>query len=234
MPVELPQTLEAAIAQAREATQAAIADGCSRLKVELLFPELKPMPVAEQFLPLFAELGPQLKVFFADAGAAALARREWGEAPFEIRGVNEKLEPIQPEDRAFLLVATTAVEIAQVEKMAQQAGERPFVLLNPQLEDVAIVGIGYAGRQLRQRFLNTIESAYYLRPLEGGAILRSYPSLWQVWEEKQEGAYELIAETEQRPTPEDLEQIFAQTSETVTRKPGLLSELQRFLRALTQ
>jgi len=43
---ELPKTLEQAIAQAREA-KAAIADGYSLLQVELLFPELKPMPVAE-------------------------------------------------------------------------------------------------------------------------------------------------------------------------------------------
>jgi len=43
---ELPKTLEQAIAQAREATKAAIADGYSLLQVELLFPELKPMPVA--------------------------------------------------------------------------------------------------------------------------------------------------------------------------------------------
>lgn len=234
MTVELPQTLEAAIVQARDATQAAIADGLSRLKVELLFPELKPMPVAQQFLPLFEDLGSHLKVFFADAGGAALARREWGDLPFEIRGVNEKLEPIQPEDRAFLLVTTTAVEVGQIEKLSQQAGDRPFILLNPQLEDVSIVGIGYAARQLRQRFLNTIESAYYLRPLETGAILRAYPSPWQVWEEKQEGEYILIAETEQRPTAEELDQIFAKTSESSAAKTSLFSGLQRFLRALSQ
>jgi len=235
---ELPQTLEDAIAQAKSATEAALAAGYSRLQVELLFPELKPMPVAEQFITLFTDLGPQLKVFFADAGAAALAKRDWGDPPFEIRGVMEKVGSIQPEDRAFVIVSPTPSEVAQVEKMAEQAGDRPFILLNPQLQDVAIVGIGYAARQLRKRFLNTIEVCYSLRPLENAAVLRVYPSGWTVWLEKAEGEYELIVEQTEKPIGEDLERILDQATrsdrQAVTNKQGLLATMQRFLRALSQ
>lgn len=74
---ELPKTLEDAVIQAQQATIAAIADGYTRLQVELLFPELKFMPVAEQFIPGFETYGDKLKVLFADAGASALARRDW-------------------------------------------------------------------------------------------------------------------------------------------------------------
>ncbi|MFN9956320.1 MAG: DUF1995 family protein, partial [bacterium] len=81
---ELPKTLEDAIAQSREAVKSALADGITRIQVELLFPELKFMPVAEQFLPVFAEYESGLKVFFADAGAAALACRDWADVPFKI------------------------------------------------------------------------------------------------------------------------------------------------------
>lgn len=236
---ELPKTLEEAIAQARDATQAAIAAGRSCLQVELLFPELKPMPVAEQFLPLFTDLESQLKVFFPDAGAAALARRDWGNPAYEIRGIGEFKASIQPEDRVFVLVAPSSAEVKQVEQMAQQAGDRPFVLLNPRLEDTATIGIGYAGRQLRERFLNKIETCYYLRPIESGAILRAYPSAWQVWREAQAGEYQLIAELDRKPFAEDLERIFAGTSAknqqgTATNKQGLLTNLQRFLRTLSQ
>jgi Domain of unknown function (DUF1995) len=98
----LPDTLEAAIAQSVEATQAALASGRHRLQIELLFPELKPLPVAQQYLNLFPELGTQFKVFFSDAGAAALARRDWGEIPYTLYGIEELLEPIQPEDEAFV------------------------------------------------------------------------------------------------------------------------------------
>jgi hypothetical protein len=231
---ELPETLEQAIDQARKSTEAAIQAGYRRLQVELAFPELKPMPVAQQYLEMFAEVGEHLKVFFADAGAAALARREWGEVPFTIRGVAELVDPIQPEDRVFVFVAPTPVEVRQIETMAEVAGDRPFILLNPKLQDVSIVGIGYAGRQLRERFLNTIETCYYLRPLEGAAILRAYPEAWQVWLEQTEGKYSLIATEADKPVGERLDQILNQATAQPSNRVNPLKTLQQFLRALSQ
>lgn len=242
---ELPKTLEEAIAQSCTATLAAIADGKNRLNVELVFPELKSMPVAWQFLPTFEDMGSQLKVFFPDAGAAALARRDWGEVAFKIDDIGSSRTSVQgkikPEDKVLLLVEPSAVEIAQVEQLCQAAGDRPVVLLVPRLEDAATVGIGYAARQLRERFIKTLESCYYIRPLEGAALFRCYPSPWQVWQETN-NEYKLIAEVPQKPVGEALEQILATSSgsSTVTsdapkpKKAGLFTELQRFLRALSQ
>jgi len=243
---ELPKTLEEAIAQAKEATQAALNDGRTKLQVELVFPEiaLQAQSIAQQFIPLFEHLGVQPKVFFPDTGAAALARRDWGDVPFKIDDVGTSRTPVErkikPEDEAFLLVAPSAVEVAQVEKMSNLAGDRPFVLLNPQMEDVNIVGIGYAGRKLRDRFLSTIESCYYLRPVEGAAVLRSYPSLWQVWLETDD-EYQLIAEEPQRPVGEALDQILAKATGTnasgetaPSKKPGFLTNLQRILNAISR
>lgn len=235
--VSLPDTLEAAIAQSVEATQRAIASGRNRLQIEYLFPELKPMPVAKQYLDLLEQqipdLGSQVKVFFADAGAAALARRDWGETPYRIYGLDELLEPVQPEDDAFVIVAPTPVEIAIVEKITTQSDTRPCIFLNPKFQDVAIIGIGYAGRQLRERFLSTLESCYCLRPLDQGAVFRAYPQPWQVWWEVEE-EYKLLSETPERPTGEELDQIIAQAFPAQTKKGGLLQELQQFLKALSQ
>jgi hypothetical protein len=243
---ELPKTLEDAIAQAKEATKAALEDGRTRMQVELIFPEiaLQAQSIAEQFLPVFEELGVQPKVLFPDTGSAALARRNWGTIPFKVDDLGTSRtaveEKIQPEDEAFLLVAPSAVEVAQVEKMSNLAGDRPFVLLNPQLEDIYVVGIGYTARQVRDRFIKTIESCYYLRPLDGAAILRAYPSLWQVWLETDD-EYQLIAEEPQRPVGDALDQILAQATGTDTssetppsKKPGFLANLQRFLNALSR
>jgi hypothetical protein len=243
---ELPKTLEEAIVQAKEATQAALNDGRTRLQVELVFPEiaLQAQSIAWQFIPLFEQYGSGLKVLFPDTGAAALARRNWGEVPFKIDDIGSSRSPverkIQPEDEAFLLVAPSSMEVAQVENLCNLAGDRPCVLLNPQLEDLYVVGIGYAARQMRERFLKTIESCYYLRPLNGAAILRSYPSLWEVWLETDD-EYQLIAEEPQRPVGDDLDQIIAKaTGINVTdevapsKKPGFLTNLQRFLNALSR
>jgi hypothetical protein len=239
---ELPQNLDDAIAQARTATTAAIAAGYTRLQVEILLPELKPLPVAQQFLPVFADLGADLKVFFTDAGAAALAKRDWGPVPFQMasldvagaRQTSSVEELVDEDDRAFLFVAPSSVEVSVAEQVCAVAGDRPVVLLNPRLEDVGTVGIGYTARQIRDRFLNNFEPCYYLRPLEQAAICRCYPSPWQVWLE-QESDYKLIAEELQKPNSDQLDQIFM--AARGTQQPpqrSLIAEMQRFLKALGQ
>lgn len=244
--VQLPNTLDEAIAQAKEATKAALNDGYTRVQVELVFPEiaLQAQSIAQQFIPIFEKYGLGLKVLFPDTGAAALARRDWGEVSFKTTDVGTSRSPvnnkIRPEDKAFLIVSPSSVEVSQVEKLCNLAEERPCVLLNPQLEDLSIVGIGVAARELRERFLNTIESCYYLRPLQGAAIMRSYPGLWQVWLETDE-EYQLIAEVPQKPVGEALDQILDQARGTsdsgempVQKKPGFFTNLQRFLNALSR
>lgn len=245
----LPQNLQETIAQAKTATKAALDDGYKRLQVEILIPEiaLQAQNIGLQFTELLADYGSGLKVLFPDTGAAALAKRDWGEIAFKVSDLGSRRTPVDrkiaPEDQAFLVVSPSAVEVGQVEKLCNLAEDRPVIILIPQLEDVSIVGIGYAARQLRERFLSTLESCYYIKPTEAGLVLRSYPSPWQVWWEKQEDDYELIAEAAQKPMGEALEQIFNQalgkeeaTPEVASKvkKKGLISNLQQFLRALSQ
>lgn len=238
--VDFPTTLDDAIAQAQAATQSALEAGYTRLQIEIAIPELKPMEPALQYLPILDRYGTHLKVFFTDAGAAALARRDWADTPYtiqsiDIQGTRQTTpvdELIEPEDQAFVFVSPSAVEVGLVEQMANAAGDRPVILFNPRLEDVSIVGIGFTARKLRERFLNTIEPCYYLKPLESLAILRLYPSLWQVWAESVEG-YTLVAEDPQKPTLERLDQILTEVmgiKQTPTQ--GMFAGLQRILRAI--
>ncbi len=246
---ELPKDLNEAIAQSRIATAAALSDGQTLLQVELVFPEiaLQAQSIAAQFLPEFEDIHSGVKVFFPDAGSAALARRDWGKTAFKVTDLGSSRtaveDKIEPDDQLFLLINPAAVEVAQVEKLYIAAGDRPVIILNPRLEDVATIGIGYAGRQLRDRFLNKIESCYYIRPLEDAALFRCYPQPWQVWLETND-EYELISETAQKPVGDDLERILARALGTTDpdstapakpiKKKGFLAELQTFLKALTQ
>jgi hypothetical protein len=241
---ELPKTLEDAIAQSTEAVKSALADGMTRIQVELLFPELKFMTVAEQFLPLFTEYESRLKVFFADAGAAALARRDWTDAQFQISDIGTgraaSLEAkIQPEDEIFLFIAPTSVEVPQLEKLCELIGERPVIMLTPRLEDSSVVGIGYTARETRRRFISTIESCYYIRPVDDqSALFRCYPGLWEVWLETQ-GEYQQVAELPKKPSGDELDAILMggqtqNTSDTTpTKKPSVFKSLQRFIKALS-
>lgn len=248
---QVPQTLESAVAQAKQATLAALEAGLTRVQVELIFPEiaLRAEAIAREFANLFAEeYGPTLKVIFPDTGAAALARRNWGDLGCSVTDLGSRITPVEnkvtAEDRIFLLVCPSAVEIQKVEKVCNLAGDRPTVLLIPQLEDVSVVGIGYAARQLRDRFLSTLESVYYLQALDSGALYRCFPGNWQVWQEQAETEFELLVERPDKPVGDVLERLLNPTTEaTPTESPeaqpqqrkrgGVLGELQRFLRALS-
>ena len=250
---KLPNDINEAIAQAMEATKAALQDGYTRLQIEIVVPEieLQAQSLAKEFIPALLETTTQLKVFFPDTGAAALARRDWQDVTFKIEDIGTSRSPVdsrvEPEDQCFLLIAPSAVEVAQAEKLSNLAGDRPVVMLIPRLEDVSIVGIGYAARQLRERFIKTLESCYYIRSFGEGALYRCYPSPWQVWLEEN-GQYKLIAEQPEKPVGDQLDIILAKatgtaktdkstsSSETITAPPkrkGLLSEIQKFLRALS-
>ncbi|MCM1981879.1 DUF1995 family protein [Lyngbya confervoides] len=230
---QLPESLEQAVSQSVTATQAAIAAGQSRVQVELVIPELKPMGIAQQFLAEYPELGTPLKVFFPDAGAAALARRDWEGVPYILKGIKELLEPVQPEDAAFVLVAPSAVEVNEAETIANQSGDRPYILLNPQLQDVSGVGIGYAGRQLRERFLSTLETSYYLCPLAGGLLFRSFPQPWEIYQETETDAYQLLESRESKPSGEEIEEIFGKVGDPQGQM-GMLQSLTRFLKSLSR
>lgn len=245
--MEVPKSLEEVIAQAKVATKEAVKSGSGRWQVELAVPEiaLQAQALALEFTALFEECGTGLNVLFPDTGAAALARRDWGETSFRVTDLGSRFTSVETkiteEDEVFLVVSPSAIEVKAVESLCELAGNRPVVLLIPQLEDVSIVGIGYAARQLRERFLSTLESCYYFRPLEGAVVLRSYPSLWQVWLERNDG-YELIAEEPQKPMGEALELLLAKASNDgessnrllPSKKASVFASMQQFLRALNR
>lgn len=236
---DLPSSLEETIDQAIASTKAAMEDGIIRLQVEMVIPELKQQPIAERFIGLFEDLNLQFKVLFPDAGAAALAKRDWNNPDFIIRGINELQAAVEPDDDAILIVNPSAVEVQDVEKLCNEAQDRPVILLNPTLEDVSIVGIGYAARQLRERFLSTLTSCYYYRPMENAALVRRHPGGWQVWQDMGGAQYELQAELPERPSSEAVEKILygdeeAESSNVPKPKKSLLGEVQKFLRALSQ
>lgn len=222
---------------------AAIADGYQRITVEIAIPELKTMALAQQFISAFSDRGNTLKVFFADTGAAALARRDWSDINFKIDDLGSARSPvaakIQAEDSLFIAIEPSAIEVDQVEKLCYAAGARPVILFLPRLEDAAVVGIGYAARQLRDRFITTLHSAFYIKPLETAAIYHCHPGQWQVWSETDDG-YILLAERDRKPVGDELDEILMPSTSTASPNPiatksnGIFASLGRFLRTLSR
>lgn len=243
--VEVPDSLEKAVSQAKESAKLALESGIRRICLEIIIPEiaLQSQALAWEFTSLFTGKESGLKVIFPDTGAAALARRDWGDTPFRVTDLGSRATNVETKvseaDEVFLVVSPSSVEVEIVEKLCNLADDRPVILLIPQLEDVSIVGIGYAARQLRERFITTLESVYYFRPLDRVVVLRRYPSPWLVYLEGDEG-YELIAEQRQKPMGEALEILINNAiggeekdgNQPQPKKSGIFASMQRFLRAL--
>jgi Domain of unknown function (DUF1995) len=226
--LQLPNSIEDATLQAIAASFAAIDQGYKRLLVDMRFLELKPLPIARYFAEAFQErYGQAWQALFADAGSAALAKRDWSDLDVSMRGVNEGRAAIRPEDEAFLLVAPSSIEVDRVEKLLQLAGDRPFILLNPRLEN-SEVGLGLSARKMRDRFLATFEVSYYVQSLEQGALWRCYPQPWQVWQQDEVGML-MLAESEQRPSGDDLERMFKKAT---GKQSSFLLRMQQLFNAL--
>jgi hypothetical protein len=224
----LPNDLEDAIEQAIAATFAAVDAGCTRIQVDIKFPELAQLPMARQFADrLIQKYGNSWQALFSDAGSAALAKRDWSDLDISMRGVNEGRAAVKPETLAFLLVAPTSLEVDRIEKLWELVGDRPVIMLNPNLEN-SEVGLGLAARRVRDRFLSIFEISYYVQPLEGGALWRAYPQSWQVYQEREEGMT-MIFESWQRPVGDELTRILTKAT---GKKPSLVVQMQRFFNAL--
>ncbi|MGQ9838193.1 MAG: DUF1995 family protein [Cyanobacteriota bacterium] len=215
---DLPVDLAQACQQAKQATQLALQAGYRRLLIEIIAPDLKPEELARPFLDL-VQL-PAL-VLFSDAGSAALAQREWGSLPegIQLQSLTPRTQP-NPE-QSVLLVMPAVYSLDQVERVCQlvSGGDpsglaekgrdpKPVILLNPQLQDAATVGVGLAGRRLRQRFLSTFETSYYLRSLVEGALFRAYPDPWSVWQQEEPGLYSVLQTLKAQPTGEEVAELF--------------------------
>jgi len=231
---ELPRDLTEAQAQAIQGIQTAIQAGYTRLLVEILVPdvELKPEILAQPFLQA---LDPPFAVLFSDAGAAALAQREWqaSDLPEDVtlQGISPRTQVSEERALIFVLPAVSSLDTVEqictsVSKRDQQP--RPVILLNPQLQDAAAVGVGLAGGRFRERFIATFEPCYYLRPLASGALLRIYPHPWTVWLEE-EGNYSLVKAQSKQPDGEELAEIFAGATDQPT---NVLEGIRRFFQAL--
>jgi hypothetical protein len=231
-PQTLPDTLEAAVAEMVAALQAALSAGCTRIILDLRFPDLLVLPVAyEVALFLSAAYGDRWQALCTDAGTAALAKRDWQNLTVSLRGVNEGRAAIRESDRAFLLISPSATESDRVEKLLDLVGDRPFVMLNPRLEN-AEVGLGLTARRLRERFMSRFEVVYYLQPLEGkGALHRVYPENWEVWQQTPVGM-DLLQTMPLRPSGDELDRLFRQ--QTGAPAASFLSRLQQFFNALSR
>lgn len=205
----LPADLAAAEAQARDALLAAlVADVNGRWTVEWRFEGLRLLPLALRLARQLVVAGREPRLVFADAGSAALAKRDGPDLAERCADFNSLLrEQGQETSQGLLLaVAPSPAEYGDFERLCQQH-RGAVVTLNGRLEDAA-VGIGSVARQRRRGFVAQWQAAYCLQPLAEGVLRRSYPDQWQLYREDVDG-FRLANQFERRPDGEQIAEALA-------------------------
>ena len=155
--------------------------------------------------------GPKVRVYFPDEGSAALARRDWTTSVppcVEFASCGGVQASDTSSDAIVLFCCPRASEAESVERILYGAesdrgdGLLMSVMLNPLLVDMGVTGFGMAGRRLRERLIDGLVPAYYLRTLPWGALTRVWPRLFTVWKEDEnaEGGYTMIQAMDRLPS----------------------------------
>lgn len=230
----LPSDLRQAEAQALQALASALASGDNgRWTVELRFEGLRLMPLALRLVEALQAEGHPLKVLFADAGATALARRDYAQlAPLiaSLADHRRLQEDPQRQESAegqgagsaplLVLVGPSPSDYELVEALCL-AHRGAVVLINPTLEDAA-VGIGSVARGRRKGFLAQWQTAYALQPFAASALRRAHPGDWELYRLDPDG-FRLAARFATKPSGEE-------QAEALSGEPS--GGLQQQLRAL--
>jgi hypothetical protein len=192
--------------------------------------------------------GPKIRIYFPDEGSAALANRDWrSEVPpcveFSSCG-GMQLADISS-DSIIIFFCPRASEAESVEKILYNTEEvrgdelMMTVMVNPLLVDMGVTGFGMAGRRLRERLIDNLIPAYYLRTLAWGALTRVWPQLFTVWKEDEnaEGGYRMIKAMDRLPSNPEVEDIFDIENGNMKdpgEGPGFLDGIADFVSGMTR
>ena len=201
--------------------------------------------------------GPKARIYFPDEGNAALARRDWT-SPKNGGGTTPLVPPCvefsscggvqsqdTSQDRIIFFFCPKASESAYVEQIldateAKSNGNLQLsVLVNPILVDMGVTGFGMAGRLLRERLIDPLQYAYYLRTLPWGALTRVWPREFSVWQEDEdaEAGYRLIRTLPTLPSNPEVEDIYDIENGLKDEKKGgggFLDQLGDFVNGMTK
>ena len=135
-----------------------------------------------------------------------------GEVPPNVRVKAFPRDRLDADDRAVFALCPRAPERDAVEELVNTCEEtlRPVALLNPYLVDMGTTGYGMAGRLFKERFVDALEPCYYLRTLEWGALARTYPQRYTVWQEDSTvpDGYRFLRNFDRQPNSEELEDLY--------------------------
>lgn len=173
----------------------------SFLSINLRFDGLRINPIIFRLSTKLFENKLDNILLWADAGGAALAKRDFPQLSKKIFTFKEYLNTSDTLNSLLLVCSPQPYDIEIFEQVCLHTNST-VIMINGKLED-PIVGIGSVGREMRKRFSDKWKTIYYVQPLSMGAILREYPKNWELFKLESNG-YKFIKSFEQRPDDETI------------------------------
>ena len=173
----------------------------SFLSINLKFEGLRINPIIFRLSNKLTEIKFDNILLWADAGGAALAKRDKPELANKIFTFKEILNTTELINSLLLVCSPQPYDIEIFEQVCSHTNST-VIMINGKLED-PIVGIGRVGREMRKRFAEKWEVLYFVQPLSMGALLKRFPNNWELFKLSSNG-YSFVRSFDKRPDDETI------------------------------
>ena len=173
----------------------------SFLSINLKFEGLRINPIIFRLSNNLTEIKYDNILLWADAGGAALAKRDNPELANKIFTFKEFINSSESLDSVLLVCSPQPYDIEMFEQVCSHTNSS-VVMINGKLED-PIVGIGSVGREMRKRFAKKWKVLYFVQPLSMGALLKRFPNDWELFKLNPNG-YSFVKSFDKRPDDETI------------------------------
>ena len=198
----LPNDLNKAIEDMEKSVLNSLDSDNSRLIIEFKFEGIKFNRISFKLFNLLATNN-TVYLTYSDPGAVALAQRDYKEIKDKIFTFKSftNSKHISESNSILISMLPQPYDFDTFEPMCENFKGKHFSL-NPKFED-ANIGIGSVIRERRKNFVNTWNNAYFLQPLNNGALMHIYPNNWALFKQK-ESKYFFVKDFPSKPDNETI------------------------------
>ena len=203
MSKNLPSNLKEAESYLYEAIDSYFINNSQKsfLSINLKFEGLRINPIISRLSRKLTHSKYNNILLWADAGGAALAKRDNPELSNKIFTFKEFLNSSDLLNSVLLVCSPQPYDIEMFEQVCSHTNST-VIMINGKLED-PIVGIGSVGREMRKRFAEKWKILYFVQPLSMGALQKKFPDNWQLFKLNPNG-YSFVKSFDNRPDDETI------------------------------
>ena len=171
------------------------------LSITLKFEGLRINPIISRLSNKLTAIEYNNILLWADAGGAALAKRDNPELSNKIFTFKEFLNSSDLLNSVLLVCSPQPYDIEMFEQVCSHTNST-VIMINGKLED-PLVGIGSVGREMRKRFAEKWKVLYFIQPLSMGALMKKFPNNWELYRLNPNG-YSFVKSFDKRPDDETI------------------------------